>query len=243
MKYFSKKGIYLCIGVSFVIPILVNFLMGISTPWTYGDNWHGFWGSYLGSIIGVFGVYMSTKIQLDEQKKLIEQESKTSYRVYLSVAELIAPPKLNNIIAADYCKIITKDYYEDIKNMTDVWISFYQISYTGNAEAIVDCSMEIEFKDDENRIRYEKIAIGFIAKDDEIYVPLCFENTINLDIRKVRMVYTTLHGEKMEFINDLLSNECTYKIIEEVSKEDMLLKYSIESVNYLYPKRVNRNTK
>ncbi len=53
------------------VPILVNILMMIPTPITQGDtgDWISFYGSYIGSILGLFGVVITIAYMSDQAKK------------------------------------------------------------------------------------------------------------------------------------------------------------------------------
>ena len=63
------------IGVLIVIPILTQVLINIETNSNGSDDgWLGFWGGYLGSIIGVAGAIFVVQIQLNEENKSREAE-------------------------------------------------------------------------------------------------------------------------------------------------------------------------
>lgn len=63
------------IGVLIVIPILTQVLINIETNSKGSDDgWLGFWGGYLGAIIGVAGAIFVVQIQLNEENKSREAE-------------------------------------------------------------------------------------------------------------------------------------------------------------------------
>lgn len=67
-------------AVIFGMPILIDVLLGIPTPWLYGDRatWLGFFGNYIGGIIGALVAIIILSIQLRaqhlaESKKELEE--------------------------------------------------------------------------------------------------------------------------------------------------------------------------
>ncbi|WP_144772009.1 putative phage abortive infection protein [Enterococcus casseliflavus] len=75
-----KKQIWI-VGIAVVglilIPLFVQWLINADTTNKGSDDgWLGFWGGYLGAIIGVAGALIAIQIQLSHEKKRFKQESK-----------------------------------------------------------------------------------------------------------------------------------------------------------------------
>jgi len=74
-----KKEIWI-VGIAIVglilIPLFVQWLINADTTNKGSDDgWLGFWGGYLGAIIGVAGALIAIQIQLSHEKKRFKQES------------------------------------------------------------------------------------------------------------------------------------------------------------------------
>lgn len=74
-----KKQIWI-VGIAVVglilIPLFVQWLINADTANKGSDDgWLGFWGGYLGAIIGVAGALIAIQIQLSHEKKRFKQES------------------------------------------------------------------------------------------------------------------------------------------------------------------------
>lgn len=77
-KYIEKNWKFLIAGlvvVFIIIPFFTQFLINIDSNFKgSNDGWLGFWGGYLGAIIGVAGAIYVVNIQLNEQKDSREAE-------------------------------------------------------------------------------------------------------------------------------------------------------------------------
>lgn len=76
-KYIQHNWKWLLIGIlgAFIIPLLTQVLINIDTSNKGSDDGLlGFWGGYLGSIIGVVGAILVLLIQLNEEKESREVE-------------------------------------------------------------------------------------------------------------------------------------------------------------------------
>lgn len=154
MTFFKKnwKLILLFVVLPF-IPIIVNILMSFSTPYTKGkiDDWIPFYGSFLGAIISVAGIFLVTRIQTDKQEKLIQDQIENNKEDVLS--QITANEKKeheNRVIQQQYIlsellielkdtqkklKLICKlkeNYAEDINPIHVKFQQFYQKSYIWN---------------------------------------------------------------------------------------------------------------
>ena len=69
-----------------IIPFLVNVLVSIPSLITHdtGNSWIGFWGSYLGGLVTVIGVYITIKYSINQYL----QSRHDSIRPYLTVKQL-----------------------------------------------------------------------------------------------------------------------------------------------------------
>lgn len=74
----NKKFIAWALLVTLVIiPFFIQLLINWDTMNKGSDDgWLGFWGGYLGSIIGVVGTLIAIQIQLSNEKKRFDNETK-----------------------------------------------------------------------------------------------------------------------------------------------------------------------
>ncbi len=110
----NKKILYLLSFLLIIIvPVVVNFLMMFSTPLTKGaiSDWISFYGSYIGSLLGFFGVILTIRyskkeamLDREESAKKFKEEQKLLYRPYFK-ANLIGGVKsddgLFSLVATD----------------------------------------------------------------------------------------------------------------------------------------------
>lgn len=74
-KHIENKWKLLLLGIFIAIPVGTQFLINIDTTYKgSNDGWLGFWGGYLGAIIGVVGAIFVVQIQLNEENKSREAE-------------------------------------------------------------------------------------------------------------------------------------------------------------------------
>jgi len=89
---YEKKHIPTFIVISIAVILFPLFLsFGLKISWfsiALGnvESWIGFWGSYLGNIIGLLGLYYATTRQIIVQtNSLIRQENMERDRIYISI--------------------------------------------------------------------------------------------------------------------------------------------------------------
>lgn len=81
-----KKKIFSIILIILIIPIVINYVLMIPTPFKIiGSNaeWLSFWGTYLGGIIGAFVSFYILYITLIHNKKEAEIERKSNQLLQL----------------------------------------------------------------------------------------------------------------------------------------------------------------
>lgn len=86
----KKKIIYFGL-IILVGTLLIPCIMSLPRLWNYEgspDSWVGFWGSLLGSLLGVIGAYLVMSAQLQSDKEIAFQHEKKNERPYFFINSL-----------------------------------------------------------------------------------------------------------------------------------------------------------
>lgn len=77
----NKKHLFLIVISILSIPLVVSFLLK-SRVFSFSlgnvESWIGFWGGYLGNLLGIIGLYLATNYQIYNQSILMKQELESS---------------------------------------------------------------------------------------------------------------------------------------------------------------------
>ena len=81
MGFFKKY--WWAIPLMVIIPIMVNVLLSITTPFkVYENGWLGFWGSYLGALFPFIILYLTLKDnRIENKKERLTQTATIEYQV------------------------------------------------------------------------------------------------------------------------------------------------------------------
>lgn len=181
-KEFAKWAIVGFIGIPFVSYLLSEVRI---LPVCGSNDWAGFWGSYLGAILGGGITLYVMKKSLDQEDIHKQEEEKTKYfeNIIRLVSELIGKSnlyasELQHYVYKDaYAKRIPFDSKEFAKMLSDIEIKL--------------CELEIMLK--AYRKCYKDIDI-LLAEVEKIRKDI-------LDSRKNIDVYDTRNSEKVELID------------------------------------------
>jgi hypothetical protein len=86
-----KKKIIYFVLIVLIISLLVPVMMSFPRFWNYAgspDSWVGFWGSLLGSLLGVIGAYLVMSIQLQSDKESTRLKEAKDERPYFFINAL-----------------------------------------------------------------------------------------------------------------------------------------------------------
>lgn len=115
----KKKIIYF--GLIILIgALLVPCMLSLPRLWNYEgspDSWVGFWGSLLGSLLGVIGAYLVMSVQLQSDKETARLKEKKSERPYFFINSL----NKKSISFEFY------NYNHSLLNYTDIYFYFNDI--------------------------------------------------------------------------------------------------------------------
>lgn len=236
--------VLVCISIA---PFIVNLLLSFSTPITFGNDWQGFFGSYIGSIIGGLTAFFIAYFQIEKQKKLNNEKELQDNRSYIIAEEFVAPIDLSNTKHKEFSRIILNNYYEKFKsNFTNTQlktknIPYYKISHSGTPEIILDCSVEFKLAEDEEyKKTYEvKSHIGIFDKNIDVFIPLVKVKDGNVYVRSVKVEYFTIKGEKMQYFVDVDKQEERHILFSKDNLEITLFQFKLNSSNWIIP---NSNT-
>lgn len=89
----KKKIVYIVYFgfIILIISLLIPVMMSFPRFWNYAgspDSWVGFWGSLLGSLLGVIGAYFVMNTQLQSDKKTAVLNEKKDERPYFFISTL-----------------------------------------------------------------------------------------------------------------------------------------------------------
>ena len=226
----------------------MNLLLSFSTPITFGNDWQGFFGSYIGSIVGGLTAFFIAYYQIEKQKKLGRDKELQDNRSYIIAEEFVAPIDLSNTRHKEFSRIILNDYYEEFQSyytkteLKTLSIPYYKISHRGTPEIILDCSVEFKLAEDEEyKKTYEiKSHIGIFEKNIDIFVPLVKAKDGNVYVNNVKVEYCTIKGEKMQYFLDIDKQEEKHILFSKDNNQKItLFNFKLNSSNWILP---NSNT-
>lgn len=183
-------------------PILVNFMLSFSTPLTFGDDWHGFFGSYFGTILGGLFAYIIARIQIAEQRETERKQRIEAQRSYICIEDIKDFVGLKSVPTSKLCKIIETEDYSTLNGSSNYIIPYYKILHYGQPDIILNAEIVIDFKDENDKSRNVKYALGNIYKDCELYLPMYIREVKEIHLRKIVFTYITIGGEKIKYIQD-----------------------------------------
>lgn len=144
MKAFQNKKfiILLCVAGLLLFPIIIAVLVSlpIFPKLETHNDWIGFWGGYLGSILGGLITLFVLKITIDDNNKLKRREEKISY--YNHITKLYAS---FGATAGDLCTLANRYIKERSQQNRDSFVQKYNVLYTIMAEIsiLLESSLEV----------------------------------------------------------------------------------------------------
>ncbi|MFH0070531.1 hypothetical protein [Peribacillus sp. NPDC056705] len=212
------KIILIALVVAVITPIIIGFVLNIPTGYlTIGDenSWVGFFGSYTGGIIGgIVALIISSSQLINERKKF-----NNSQRSYLSAATIVANFSKQEFHRKKKNRIAITDNYTNLLG-TENKVTYYSVIRYGGPDVITNCEFKIIVGND---MKFEKtdtikVWIDFFEKDEEILIPLCSnklseEQRYNPFVKEIEVVFDTLAGEKINFLQSEKDKKRTHTLV------------------------------
>lgn len=169
----NKKLIIIVIAV-LIMPIVINVLMSIPTPWAKGEvgDWISFYGSYIGALLGALVAFQVTKMQIKSQEDLnkkikFNEQLSTLIILKVEIEELKKSAmsikdfmnsyiEINNIIDYSVVNIdnpikLTVKYWDSIEKVMDIDLLKELVKFKSEYEKISE-SLGSNKKDISNEI-------------------------------------------------------------------------------------------
>lgn len=238
------------------VPIVLNYaLLSWRAPGLNADEnaWLGFFANYVGLIsavcIALYQQYNQRKkdkeVEHRQRLKEEEQERKTN-RSYLVLHDFRSNPRLNNIATPENSRLIeTKGYQWLIEKLkTDGGLdqfttSFIKLSHYGNPEVIFNCKVEIKMQYSKGKGDF-KVDIGVFEKGIEVFIPVVPIGTIKreeIEISEVKVTYTTIKDETMEYVHDLIKRKDSCRVFYG-NHDELLFEFQLDSSSWIYPNKL-----
>lgn len=187
----NKKHIFLLIGGILCLPLIVTLLLEFplfSLARGEVGSWIGFWGSYLGNIIGLIGLSYATYFQIQYQQKLMldeihSQNELEKKRIYVEII-------LNKL----------NDYLLCLNQLDNSIAKFHKV-FSEHVDAIQQLQQS-----------YSVNPVQMIINNDENLVDIIF-NLSQLQSLKVYLEQETLSLNNLKDITEL-----TKKMIRDFQK-------------------------
>lgn len=262
MKITTRTKIIL---IAISIPIIVAVLLEFNLFWKVetDNDWIGFYASYIGSIIGVFGVFEVMRI--DQRKREEERKDELfldNLPIYRKIVSSIQVEKLSKLkeklteirkeVNWNMVDSSTKNSLKQIEGNLDYSDESRGLFYTVRAfirrnlynelkttqySPGDEFSESVEYEDVPNEILDEVTSIVINNSDIEIV----YENSIALSISKDKLLerfeennYTKGYGDKMDAIYTKLSHIKESKEWSDyISKRTAIFKQISDLRNYL----------
>lgn len=248
-----------------VAPFLVNFLLIKRSPITFGDDWQGFFGDYIGSIIGGLTAFAIVYYQMETQKKTEDENDLQANRSYINAEEFIAPIDLVDIKHKEFSKIMVTNFYKEFKEVNKGIkrdIPYYRINHSGLPDTILDCKLIFDLSEyiiegtkHKSQVMNELI-LATTPLDEEVKkkeVPYKIETHIGVfekgidifiplvktsfevHIKKFQMEYTTLKNERIRYIADIKNKKASHLLIKENESPECLFEFELKASDWTYP--------
>lgn len=226
MKNFVRN-ILMIIIVFLTIPIVVALIMELNLIWEVETNndWIGFFGSYIGSIIGVFGVFIVMKLdQRNREEERKEELFLNNLHLYRKISSLMSVDRLLDL----------KKNISEIKNETN-----WRMVDTATKHKLKQFEMELYYCD-ENQGLFNTVQ-DYISNNlyNELKVTLTIPNNeFNESIE-----YEEVPKEVLDTITTIIINNSDVKLLNESSIVFSISKYEFieEFEKNKYSKGYTRN--
>lgn len=247
----NKKTKWKIIAWALFAPIGVNILMFIpSFGFSFGNalDWLGFFGNYSGGIIGGIVAYIIASSQIKAQNDAVEKTNIESSRSYIVLEEFTGPVDLKGVATHQNSKILSNEYYDDIKKdprSNNMSIPFYKIHHSGLPDIILDCEITAYLfgeKDDIEKTTSPYIIkshISVLEKNVELFIPIAKVDSNYIYPKKVTVIYTTIHKERIQYTYDVDGQLETHDLLKkDGNKEKELYKVNLQGVEWIYPNKI-----
>lgn len=173
MKLFQNKKlmILLCAVVLLLLPIIIAILasLPILPKLTNNNDWIGFWGSYLGSILGGMITLFVFKTTIDDNNRLKKRDEKISY--YNLLTKLYASL---GATTGDLCMLANRYIKENNEDNRSLFIQKFNVFYSIITEIsiLLESSLEVydvkKFYDKYQEIINEIDRISSMIDNEEV---------------------------------------------------------------------------
>lgn len=251
--------------IAIIIPIIVAILLEFNLFWKVetDNDWIGFFASYIGSIIGVFGVFEVMRVDQrrreEERKDELFLNNLPIYRKItfsLNVEKLFKlKEKLSQVKSEDNWNMVdstTKHKLKQIEGNLEYSDEscglFYAVSDFIRSNLYNELKVNRRIQGDEfnKSVEYEEVPNEILDKFTSIVinnsdVELVYENVIEIKVSKDKLLekfeenaYTRGYGDKMDTIYTKLSQIKESKEWSEyISKRTAIFKQIRDMKNYI----------
>lgn len=144
MKIFQNKKlmILVCVAGVLLLPVIIAIMVSLPVlpKLTNSNDWIGFWGGYLGSILGGIITLFVLKITIDDNNRLKKRDEKISYynhltRLYVTLGAT----------TGDLCMWTNKYIKDNCQENREVFIQKFNVTYSLMAEIsiLLESSLEV----------------------------------------------------------------------------------------------------
>lgn len=173
MKVFQNKKymILLCVAGVLLLPVIIAILVSlpILPKLANSNDWIGFWGGYLGSILGGIITLFVLKITIDDNNRLKKRDEKISY--YNHLTKLYASL---GATTGDLCLLANRYIKDNCQENREVFIQKFNVIYSLMAEIsiLLESSLEVydvkKFYDKYQAIIDEIDRISTMVENEEV---------------------------------------------------------------------------
>lgn len=236
----KNKKVIIILSAILIMPVTINELMSISTPWTKGEigDWISFYGSYIGALSGALVAFQVTKMQIKAQDDL---SKKLKFNEQLSTL-IILKVEIEDIqksILSIYNYIITYFNENNINDYSFVNIDNplpLTIKYWDSIEKIIDTELIrklVRFRKEYNKVSE---SLSYNMRNDEMEI---VELSIKLNSSILKIEEKSKLNERIKYLQDKLEvnrenkryswnkivDNSVYKLSQDIIKEiDRIIK-------------------
>jgi hypothetical protein len=224
--------------LAILAPLILHFSL---FTWNFkgvDGDWLGFFGSYFG-LLGAFAI---ASMQFNKQKTKEDQSDIINNRSFMAVHEFQAPIGIKRIKTHENSRIIETDEYIEFQKWIEESkysisnISYYKLMQFGLSEVIFDCEFILNIRSVDGKRNFRiGVNLGVIEKGIEIFIPVAIKNEQVVLIDSILIEYTTMKGERIRFVHDLINKVETHS---SITFNKPIMEYNIQGSKWIYPNKL-----
>ncbi|MEK4014874.1 hypothetical protein [Peribacillus sp. FSL M8-0224] len=222
------------------------------------NDWIGFFGSYIGALIGAAVAVIVSRIQANSSSRdLLKQMDLQAQHVKERIDNEINSLKLSNRVFIDYTMdfkplllsdknedenkiLLPRDFYLLIKHnpndyLEKLKVRFIKLEFYGATDCVLDIKIKMRRSEENAEEEWDYMYLAGWRKGDNIFIPVTLHSPNETrNLLELEIEYTTLLQERIRFVSDLVKRRETYLSIVNGS-EQIINERELLNEQYILP--------